>query len=108
MMPGVPERRARSYVRHGTTTLFAALDVASGVIIGKCYKRHPTVEFLKFLEEIDDQVPEGLDIHIVMDNYPTQSSVKNSEVLDLESRNGTPRQSNLPGIGFAEGDSLQM
>jgi hypothetical protein len=71
MMPGEPERRTRSYVRHGTTTLFAALDVASGFIIGKCYKRHQTVEFLKFLEEIDDQVPEGLDIHIVMDNYPT-------------------------------------
>jgi hypothetical protein len=70
-MPGVPERRTRSYVRHGTTTLFAALDVASGFIIGKCYKRHQTVEFLKFLEEIDDQVPEGLDIHIVIDNCPT-------------------------------------
>jgi DDE superfamily endonuclease len=70
-MPGVPERCARSYVRYGTTTLFAALDVASGVIMGKCYKRHQTVEFLKFLEEIDHQVPEGLDIHIVMDNYPT-------------------------------------
>ena len=47
MMPGVPERRTHSYVRHGTTTLFAALDVASGFIIGKCYKRHRAVEFLK-------------------------------------------------------------
>jgi hypothetical protein len=41
MMPGVPERRTHSYVRHGTTSLFAALDVASGFVIGKCYKRHP-------------------------------------------------------------------
>jgi hypothetical protein len=49
MMPGVPERRTHSYVRHGTTSLFAALDVASGFVIGKCYKRHRAVEFLKFL-----------------------------------------------------------
>ena len=63
MMPGIPERRTHSYVRHGTTTLFAALDVASGFIIGKCYKRHRAVEFLKFLKEIDAKVPEGLDVH---------------------------------------------
>ena len=71
MMPGVPERRTHSYVRHGTTSLFAALDVASGFVIGKCYKRHRAVEFLRFLKEIDAQVPEGLDVHIVMDNYAT-------------------------------------
>ncbi|MGY3530915.1 transposase [Bradyrhizobium embrapense] len=58
MMPGVPERRMQSYVRHGTTTLFAVLDVASGSVIGKCYKRHRAVEFLKFLKEIDAQIPE--------------------------------------------------
>lgn len=67
MMPGIPERRTHSYVRHGATSLFAALDVASGFVIGKCYKRHRAVEFLKFLKEIDAQVPEGLDVHIVMD-----------------------------------------
>jgi hypothetical protein len=50
---------------------FAALDVALGFIIGKCYKRPPAVEFLKFLKEIDAQIPEGLDVHIVMDNYAT-------------------------------------
>ncbi|GAB9072520.1 hypothetical protein BDS110ZK25_86280 [Bradyrhizobium diazoefficiens] len=44
MMPGIPERRTHSYVRHGATTLFAALDVASGFVIGKCYKRHRAVE----------------------------------------------------------------
>jgi transposase len=59
MMPGVPERRTHSYVRHGTTSLFAALDVASGFVIGKCYKRHRAAEFLNFLKEIDAQVPEG-------------------------------------------------
>ena len=57
--------RIAPYVRHGTTSLFAALDVVSGFIIGKCYKRHRAVEFLKFLKEIDAQVPEGLDVHIV-------------------------------------------
>jgi hypothetical protein len=49
-----------AYVRHGTTWLFAALDVASGFVIGKCYKRHRAVEFLKYLKEIDRQIPEGL------------------------------------------------
>jgi transposase len=76
MMPGVPERRTYSYMRHGTTTLFAALDVASGFVIGKCYKRHRAIEFLKFLKEIDAQVPEGLDVHIVMDNYATHKTPK--------------------------------
>ena len=66
-MPGIPERRTHSYVRHGTTSLFAALDVASGFVIGKCYKRQRSSEFLNFLKEIDARVPEGLDIHIVMD-----------------------------------------
>src|SRR3981081_2591947 len=76
MMPGVPERRTHCYVHHGTTSLFAALDVASGFVIGKCYKRHRAVEFLKFLKEIDAQVPEGLDVHIVMDNYATHKTPK--------------------------------
>ena len=75
-MPGMPERRTHSYVRHGTTSLFAALDVASGFVIGKCYKRHRAVEFLKFLKEIDAQVPEGLYVHIVMDNYATDKTPK--------------------------------
>ena len=58
MMPGVPERRTHSYIRHGTTSLFAALDIASGFVIGKCYKRHRAAEFLDFLKQIDAQVPE--------------------------------------------------
>jgi transposase len=76
MMPGIPERRTHSYVRHGTTSLFAALNVASGFIIGKCYKRHRAAEFLNFLKEIDAHVPGGLDIHIVMDNYATHKTPK--------------------------------
>jgi transposase len=74
MMPGIPERRTHSYVRHGVTSLFAALDVASGFVIGKCYKRHRATEFLDFLKQIDAQVTDGLDVHIIMDNYATHKT----------------------------------
>lgn len=76
MMPGIPERRTHSYVRHGTTSLFAALDIASGFVIGKCYKRHRATEFLDFLKQIDRAAPDGLDVHIVMDNYATHKTAK--------------------------------
>jgi len=56
MMPGMPERRTHNYIRHGTTSLFAALGVAAGFVIGKCYKRHRAKEFLDVLEEIDGGV----------------------------------------------------
>jgi len=74
MMPGIPECRTHSYVRHGTTSLFAALDIASGFVIGKCYKRHRAVEFLDFLKQIDRATPGGLDVHIIMDNYATHKT----------------------------------
>lgn len=74
MMPGVPERRTHDYARHGTTSLFAALDVATGFVIGKCYRRHRAKEFLAFLKEIDAAVPDDLDIHIIMDNYSTHKT----------------------------------
>ena len=74
MMPGVPERRTHSYVRHGTTSLFAALDVATGFVIGKCYKRHRAAEFLDFLKQVDAQVPRDLDVHVIMDNYATHKT----------------------------------
>lgn len=76
MMPGMPERRTHNYVRHGTTSLFAALDIATGFVIGKCYKRHRATEFLDFLKEIDANVPNDLDVHIVMDNYATHKTPK--------------------------------
>lgn len=76
MMPGMPERRTHNYVRHGTTLLFAALDIASGFAIGKCYKRHRAKEFLDFLKQIDRQMPHGLDVHLVMDNYATHKTSK--------------------------------
>jgi transposase len=74
MMPGIPERQTHDYIRHGTTSRFAALDVASGFVIGKCYKRHRAKEFLAFLKEIDTRVAGDLDIHIIMDNYATHKT----------------------------------
>ena len=76
MAPGVAERRTHNYVRHGTTSLFAALDIATGAVIGKCYKRHRATEFLDFLKQIDRHMPEGPDVHIVMDNYATHKTPK--------------------------------
>jgi transposase len=74
MMPGMPERRTHNYARHGTTSLFAALDIATGFVIGKCYKRHRAAEFLDFLKQIDANVPKGPEVHIVMDNYATHKT----------------------------------
>ncbi|MDX0519308.1 IS630 family transposase [Sinorhizobium medicae] len=76
MAPGVAERRTHTYTRHGTTSLFAALDIATGAVIGKCYKRHRATEFLDFLKQIDRHMPEGPDVHIVMDNYATHKTPK--------------------------------
>jgi transposase len=74
MRPGQIERRSHDYTRHGTLSLFAALDAATGTIIGRCFKRHRAQEFLKFLREIEANVPADLDIHIVMDNYATHKT----------------------------------
>ncbi|MGH7462986.1 MAG: IS630 family transposase, partial [Longimicrobiales bacterium] len=71
MRPGQVERRSHDYVRHGTTTLFAALDVLTGTVIGQCLPRHRHQEFLKFLRTIDRQVPKGLQIHMIVDSYGT-------------------------------------
>lgn len=74
MRPGQVERRTHDYKRHGTTSLFAALDIATGRVIGKCYPRHRAKEFRKFLDEIEANVPDDLDIHLVMDNYATHKT----------------------------------
>ena len=76
MVPGMPERRTHTYVRNGTTSLFAALDIATGAVIGKCYKRHRATEFLDFLKQIDAAMPEGPEVHLVMDNYATHKTPK--------------------------------
>jgi len=74
MMPGMPERRTHDYVRHGTTSLFAALNTADGTVISSLHRRHRAVEFRKFLSKIDAEVPEHLEVHLVCDNYGTHKS----------------------------------
>jgi transposase len=74
MRPGQAERRSHDYKRYGTTSLFAALDLATGRVIGQFHRRHRAVEFRKFLIRIDDEVPEPLDVHVVLDNYATHKT----------------------------------
>ncbi|MFE5516094.1 IS630 family transposase [Streptomyces sp. NPDC056529] len=74
MMPGVPQRVTHDYVRAGTTTLFAALEVATGKVIGSLHRRHRAEEFKKFLIKLDKEVPAGLDVHLVLDNYATHKT----------------------------------
>ena len=74
LRPGLPERRTHDYTRHGTSTLFAALDVASGKVIGELHRRHRAVEFRKFLETVDKSVPDELDVHLILDNYSTHKT----------------------------------
>jgi transposase len=74
MRPGQAERRTHDYTRHGTTSLFAALNIASGAVIGRCYPKHRSSEFRKFLDQIEANVPDDLDVHLVMDNYATHKT----------------------------------
>jgi transposase len=74
MRPGQAERRTHDYKRHGTTSLFAALDAKAGTVIAETHRRHRSVEFRKFLDRIDASVPPALDVHIVLDNYGTHKT----------------------------------
>lgn len=74
LAPGVPERRTHDYARHGTTSLFAALDLATGRVIGELHRRHRAKEFLAFLRTIDANVPVALDVHLILDNYGTHKT----------------------------------
>ena len=80
--PSLPLKKGRAgtmthdYKRNGTTTLFAALDVLTGSVIGQCLPRHRHSEFLKFLRTIDREVPEGLEVHLILDNYSTHKHAK--------------------------------
>jgi transposase len=74
LMPGVPERRTHDYLRNGTTNLYAALDVASGQVINEMTPRHRAEEFRRFLNLIDKTVPDGLDVHVVLDNSSTHKA----------------------------------
>jgi transposase len=74
MLTGTPERRSHDDVRHGTTSLFAALEVTTGMVIGSLRRRHRATEFRKFLMQIDEEVPDGLAVHLVLDNYATHKT----------------------------------
>jgi transposase len=76
LQPGVPQRRTHDYYRHGTTSLFAALDVATGKVIGKCHRRHRHQEFLKFLKHLNNTIEKqpGQEVHLILDNYATHKT----------------------------------
>jgi len=74
MMPGMAEKRTHDYVRHGTTSLFAAFNTADGTVISSLHRRHRAIELRKFLTKIDTEVPSDLQVHLVCDNYGTHKS----------------------------------
>jgi transposase len=74
MRPGQAERRSHDYVRHGTLSLFAALATATGKIIGRCFARHRASEFRAFLDTVETNVPDDLDVHIIMDNVSSHKT----------------------------------
>ncbi len=87
MRPGIPERQSHDYERHGTLSLFAAYDAATGRVLGKSHARHRSQEFLKFLKEIDTAWPDdGNELHIIMDNYATHKTDKVQRWLERHQR----------------------
>ena len=74
LRPGQIERRTHDYARHGTTSLFAALDLKTGRVTGECHRRHRSLEFRRFLDTIDQAVPPKLDVHLILDNYGTHKT----------------------------------
>jgi transposase len=70
----MPERRTHDYLRNGVTSLFAALDIATGQVIGSLHRRHRSIEFKQFLARLDREVPTDLDVHLVCDNYATHKT----------------------------------
>jgi transposase len=108
LRPGIPERQTHDYTRHGTTALFAALNVLLGTVIGCCMERHSHVEFIRFLEKIERETPKRLDIHLVLDNYGTHKHPKVKEWVAAHRRyqlHFTPTSSswlNLVERWFAE------
>ena len=86
MRVGQLERRTHDDQRHGVTSLFAALDVATGQVLGKCYRRHRSVEFLDFLKRIDAAVPPELELHLVLDNYGTHKTARVRQWLQKRPR----------------------
>jgi transposase len=86
MRPGQAERRTHDYYRHGTTSLFAALDIATGQVIGRCRQQHRQQGFLAFLGQIERTVPAGKEIHLVLDNYATHKTPRVAAWFQKRSR----------------------
>jgi transposase len=86
LRPGIPERQTHDYKRHGTTTLFAALNILNGKVIGACLPRHRSREFLKFLRRLELQVPDDLEIHLIVDNASTHKSAEVKRWLSAKKR----------------------
>jgi len=82
LLPGVPERQTHDYYRHGTTTLFAALNILSGKVIGECRDKHTADDYIAFLKKVDRQSPKSKTLHIVADNYRTHKTAEVREFLD--------------------------
>ena len=82
LRPGAPERATHDYFRHGTTSLFAALDVATGRVVSSLKPKHRSKEFLSFLKQIERSVPEGMEVHLVMDNYATHKTAEVNKWLE--------------------------
>ena len=74
MLPGTPARATHDYKRNGTSSLFAALEIGSGKVLGSLHSRHRAVEFKKFLKLIDEQVPPEVEVHLILDNYATHKT----------------------------------
>lgn len=86
LRPGIPARQTHDYKRNGTTTLFSALNILEGKVIGKCYSRHRHQEFIKFLKEIDKVTSQGLELHLIIDNYGTHTHPDVKKWLKKHSR----------------------
>ncbi len=86
LRPGIPERQTHDYKRHGTTTLFAALNILNGKVIGSCLPRHRSKEFLKFLRQLEAQVPTESEIHLIVDNASTHKSAEVQRWLAAKKR----------------------
>ncbi len=99
MIPGTPERRSHDYIRAGTTTLFAALEVATGKVIGSPHRRHRATEFKKFLSKLDKEVPADLQVRLILDDYTTHQTPDIKKWLLTRPRGSTrtPRRPARPG-----------
>ena len=86
LRPGLPERQTHDYKRYGTTTLFAAFNILNGKVIGSCLPRHRGREFLKFLHQLEKEVPSDLEVHLILDNYSTHKSATVQQWLQPKKR----------------------